>query len=113
MRPDGEDKDQTPSSEIKQISEVRKIDFIYNPIPHGEIPEQGIIALTKSIKESKRPILMYCRTGKRAIRTFCLSEAGRSGGPNKDELLIMVKESGFDATDLTDLITGKINGRGK
>ena len=108
MRPDGEAVDQMPSADVAKTCKVSHIDFVYNPVPHGEIPESAVQNLERVLRESPRPILMYCRTGRRAVRTYCLVEASATPGPGKDSPLSLAKESGFDADDLSADIAARI-----
>src|SRR3954467_7423422 len=80
LRPDGETPDQPSSSEIGTLIKENKMTFAYVPVPHGDIPDSAVDALAKAISESPKPILMYCRSGKRAARTWSLVEASRVGG---------------------------------
>jgi len=111
LRPDGEAEDQISSSDMSAICDKRKIKFVYDPIPHGVIPESGVSKLSEALQASEKPVLMYCRSGKRAIRTFCLVEAGRVDGLSQSDLMTMAKESGFDADDLSEDIKIRISNR--
>ncbi len=70
------------------------------PVPHGDIPSQQADNLASVLKGGKRPILLYCRTGKRAIRTYCLAEASRTDGHSEPELSVIAKNAGFSIDDL-------------
>ena len=111
MRPDGEALDETPSSEVAKICYQHGIDFSYIPVPHGEIPTSQVDKLASVLREEKRPMLLYCRTGKRAIRTFCLAEASRDEGHTEPELSIIAKKAGFSIDDLHNDIIRRISAR--
>ena len=111
MRPDGEALDETPSSEVAKISYQYGIGFSYIPVPHGEIPSLQVDKLASLLREGKKPMLLYCRTGKRAIRTFCLAEASREEGHTEPELRIIAKKAGFSIDDLQDDIVRRISAR--
>jgi uncharacterized protein (TIGR01244 family) len=111
MRPDGEAADQMPSRQVAGISQQRGIAFKYIPIPHGAIPDSGVDRLSSVLSNAKRPILLYCRTGKRALRTFCLAEATRKDGRNAEELNSIADRTGFDIKDLQPEIARRIAAR--
>jgi uncharacterized protein (TIGR01244 family) len=100
MRPDGEASDQIPSLTVERISHQQGMMFSYIPVPHGAIPGSAVDKLSSVLREGKRPILLYCRTGKRAIRTYCLAEASRKEGHDERELVSIAEESGFSIDDL-------------
>lgn len=108
LRPDGESLDQPSSKVVEQLSKHNGIVFDYIPVPHGEIPADRIDKLSSVLENGKRPILLYCRTGKRALRTFCLAEAGRKKGHTLDEMKTMSEISGFDIEDLLPQIKRRI-----
>ena len=108
LSPDGEAEDQISSSDMSGICENSKIKFIYNPIPHGVIPEIGVLKLSEALQVSEKPVLMYCRSGKKGIRTFCLVEASRVNGLGQTDLLKLAQKSGFDADDLSEDIKKRI-----
>ena len=112
IRPDGEAAGQIPSAEIGQRLKELGMDFHYIPVPHGTIPDTAVDALGDVLSHDSQPVLLYCRTGRRAVRTLALSEASRLEGPSLDQILNMVREAGFDAEDLKDNIAGRIARRG-
>ncbi len=111
MRPDGEALDETPSSVLAKAAQQLGIDFAYIPVPHGAIPSSQVDKLASELERGKRPILLYCRTGKRAIRTFCLAEASRYRGHTEPELSAIATKSGFSIDDLHDDIVRRISAR--
>jgi uncharacterized protein (TIGR01244 family) len=112
MRPDGEATDQVSSEQVAAISKEYGIAFEYIPIPHGDIPAAGVNRLSSVLTDGKRPILLYCRTGKRAVRTYCLAEASRIGGHNAEELESIADQTGFSIKDLQLEIARRIAARG-
>jgi uncharacterized protein (TIGR01244 family) len=111
MRPDGEATEQTPSKRVAELSKQSGIAFEYIPIPHGDIPPAGVDRLSLVLTNGKRPVLLYCRTGKRALRTFCLAEAARKGGHSAEELNSIADGSGFEIKDLQPEIARRITAR--
>ena len=116
LRPDGEALDETPSAEVATISHRHGMDFAYIPVPHGDIPSIQVDKLASLLRVGKRPMLLYCRTGKRAIRTFCLAEASRYEGHTEPELTAIAKKTGFTIDDLHNDIVRRLStriGKGK
>lgn len=111
IRPDGEALDQMSSTQVAKLARQSGIDFAYIPVPHGAIPSSQVDKLASVLMVGKRPMLLYCRTGKRAIRTYCLAEASRSGGHTETELRSIAKKSGFSIDDLHDDIVRRISAR--
>ena len=105
IRPDGEGKDQASSEEIALASKENGLGFHYIPVPHEGIPENAVLELRRVLSEEAAPVLLYCRTGRRAVRLFALEEASRPGGPSVDSILTLVRDAGFSADDLKDDIT--------
>ncbi len=111
IRPDGEAEDQTSSSEIKLASAAGGLAFHYIPVPHETIPDGAVTALASALATTERPALLYCRTGRRAVRLFALTEASRADGPSADAILRMVESAGFSAEDIRDNIAQRIETR--
>ena len=87
------------------------LDFSYIPVPHESIPPATVNELRDVLLSSQKPAVLYCRTGRRAVRTFALFEASRQGGPSADTILAMVKHAGFSAEDLRPEIVSRIAAR--
>lgn len=100
LRPDGEDRQQTSSKEMAAAAKAAGLKFSYVPVPHGDIPERAVTELKEVLEKPHGKVLLYCRSGRRAARTWGLMEASRSGGMSPDEIVAAVKASGQDAADL-------------
>lgn len=113
MRPDGEAADQPSSDIMKQAAAARGIDFHYIPVPHESLPDDAVSAL-RSVLEDDRAwaTVLYCRTGRRAVRLYALASASQFDGPDADEIQRLVQEAGFTADDLKDNIARRIAQRG-
>jgi uncharacterized protein (TIGR01244 family) len=109
MRPDGEAKDQPSSAEVASIAEKVGMVFHYIPVPHESIPETAVEALHQVLKHEAMPAVLYCRTGRRAVRLFALEEATRPGGPDAASIEKIVRSAGFSADDLKDDIARRIS----
>ena len=111
IRPDGEASDQPTAAEIKKAANSAELDFHYIPVPHDTIPESAVQDLTSALSGARSPTLLYCRTGRRAVRLLALAEATRSNGPSNESIFEMVHAAGFTAEDLRETIAHKISNR--
>lgn len=112
IRPDGEAPHQPTSSMLGTIAENNRIDFFYIPVPHDTIPEEAVQKLQAALAtQPTEAAVLFCRSGRRAVRLFALVEAMRPNGPARDDILQMVHDAGFSADDLKDDITRRIAGR--
>ncbi len=111
IRPDGEERNQPLSSEIASTGKKYGIQFHYIPVPHGSIPDTAVEELAHVVATEPKPMLLYCRTGRRAIRLFALEEASRIDGPDSDAILAMTRATGFSAADLKTEIDQRISHR--
>jgi len=103
LRPDGEDAAEPPSAEMAERAKASGIRFHYVPVPHGDIPEAAVTQLRQALVEAGGgQVLLYCRSGRRAARTWALVESGRPGGLSVLQILEAVKAAGQDATDLRE-----------
>ena len=100
MRPDGEAAGQPSSAEMAAAAKAQRLQFAYVPVPHGDIPDDVVDSLSNALASQTGPVLLYCRSGRRAARSWSLVEASRPGGMSVDEILAAVKGSGQDAGDL-------------
>ena len=111
IRPDGEAADQIPSEAIGHAAYNNRMGFLYIPVPHEWIPPEAVHKLSEVLAADHPPTVLYCRTGRRAVRLFALEEASRPGGPNSAEILGIVQAAGFSADDLKDDIARRISQR--
>ncbi|MES2038407.1 MAG: TIGR01244 family sulfur transferase [Pseudomonadota bacterium] len=112
MRPDGEVPGQPTAATMEKEARKMGIKFSYVPVPHGEIPDATVKDLQNALANSEGPVLMYCRSGSRAARTWSLAEASRPGGLDLTTILAAVKSAGLKAEDLQALIEQRIAARG-
>jgi uncharacterized protein (TIGR01244 family) len=111
IRPDGEATGQPSSKGLAKIAEKNLIEFHYIPVPHETIPEEAVQKLRDVLADPAGRTVLYCRTGRRAVRLFALVEASRPGGPDSKAILDMVRKAGFSAIDLKDDIARRISQR--
>ncbi len=112
LRPDGEGgPDQPSSAQMGDAARSNGMSFAYVPVVPGPIPESAVAALRQAIAGDTGKVLLYCRSGSRAARTWSLVEASRPGGMDADAIVAAVKASGQSADDLRSAITGRVSAR--
>ena len=111
LRPDGEAPEQTPSSEIERLAGTHRLGFAYVPVLHGDIPAETVDKLARSLQTAERPVLLYCRTGRRAARTWALAEASRADGLDAAAIDRAVRQAGQNDDDLAHEISTRIAAR--
>ena len=114
LRPDGEVADQPTAAEIGREAKRLGMVFAYVPVPHGDIPPESVQALKDVLaRHADRRIVLYCRTGRRAARTWGLAEAESPNGLDAREILSSIERIGQDADDLADAIKQRVVARSK
>ena len=108
IRPDGEAANQVPSSTVQSSAQANQLAFYYIPVAHGDIPDSAVTALGEALAKSPRPVLLYCRSGRRAARTLSLYEASLPNGPDAAAILNMARSAGQSADDLVPEINRRI-----
>jgi uncharacterized protein (TIGR01244 family) len=111
LRPDGEEPGQPSSETIAKLAQASGLAFAFVPVKHGDIPSQSVDALAQSLALVHKPILLYCRSGKRAARTWALAEASRAGGMDAAAIRAAVQSVGQSADDLGESIDARIAAR--
>lgn len=109
FRPDGEVGQESSSTTMKEAAESFGLDFAYIPVPHGDkVPEAAVEKLLGVLRSSHAPFLLYCRSGRRATRTWSLAEASRKGGGSAAEIYQAARKSGVSIDDLKASIAQRI-----
>jgi uncharacterized protein (TIGR01244 family) len=111
LRPDGEAVDQPPAAEMARAAQASGLGFSYIPVPHGDIPTAAVDALDQALAQSDKPLLLYCRSGRRAARTWALAEASRPGGLDAAAIQAAARAAGQSADDLAAQIGVRIAAR--
>lgn len=111
LRPDGEATDQPPAAAIQDAIKNSGMKFSYIPVPHGTIPNDAVLQLQKLLREQPNPILLYCRSGNRAARTWALSEASTDFGLSGSTIRSSVSAAGFSTSDIDAEIDSRIGAR--
>jgi uncharacterized protein (TIGR01244 family) len=111
LRPDGEVPEQPSSATMAAAAQAEGLAFDYIPVPHGEIPPAAVEALGRSLAQDGRPLLLYCRSGRRAARGWALAEASRAGGLSAAAIAAAVRAAGQDVDDLGGQMDARIAAR--
>lgn len=111
LRPDGEEPGQPGSAAMERAAKRFKMNFAYIPTPHGEIPDDVADRLAREIATAPRPILLYCRSGKRAARVWALASASTWRGGTAQSIADSVRLAGQPVDDLLPRIEARIKGR--
>ena len=111
LRPDGEAADQPASTAVARDAQASGLGFSYIPVPHGDIPTAAVDALDRVLAQSDKPLLLYCRSGRRAARTWALAEASRPGGLDAAAIQSAVHTTEQSADDLGAQIVARIAAR--
>lgn len=113
LRPDGEVAGQPSAKEMESVVTANHMHFAYVPVLHGDIPDSAVAALSQAISARPGRVLLYCRSGRRAARTWALVEASRPEGLDAVAIEDAVKQSGQSADDLDAAIKLRIAKRSK
>ena len=109
LRPDGEAPDQPPAKIVESAARTNQMAFFYVPVPHGDkVPDEVVAALSKAMASSPKPILIYCRSGRRATRAWSLAEAAQKDGLGSAAIHAAAKKAGHSIDDLGAAITERI-----
>lgn len=110
LRPDGEEADQPSSTQVADAAKAAGIGFDYVPVPHGAIPDEAVASLRATLN-GRGPILLYCRSGSRAARTWALGEASDARGLPEAAIREAVARAGFSTKDIDTAIDARIAAR--
>lgn len=108
LRPDGEVAGQPSSQEVGTAARDGGMSFAYVPTPHGTIPDAVVADLSRVLATAERPVMLYCRSGKRAARVWALAEAARSGGADAGTIATAVKAAGQPVDDIMARIVERV-----
>lgn len=96
-RPDGEGPEQPPFSQIEQEAHRLGIEARYLPtVPENVTDEQGA-QFGQLMAELPKPVLGYCRTGRRSVTMWALSQAGKQPATT---ILETASKTGYDLAAL-------------
>lgn len=92
-RPDGEAASQPSFGQIDEQARRLCMQARYLPVLPGDISGEHAAAFGALVAELPKPILGYCRTGRRSATLWALSESGRQPA---GDISAAVKGAGFD-----------------
>ena len=99
-RPDGEAPDQPSNQEIADAARQRNMTFTHLPVtPKMQLHADDSERFNDVLESSRGEVVAYCRTGKRSVTMWALSQRGRM--PAK-EIIRAAAQSGFDISNLAD-----------
>lgn len=113
LRPDGEAPEQPASRSIDAAARSAGLAFAYAPVAGSDIPASAVDAVSRAIARPDNTVLLYCRSGSRAARTWALAEASRMGGLEAEAIESVVQSAGQSANDLREQIAARIATRPK
>lgn len=111
LRPDGEAPDQPGSAAMAAAARAQGMRFTYVPVKPGAIPDAAVEQLQAALAAGPDRVLIYCRSGSRAARTWGLAEASRPGGRDAGAILEAVRKAGQSADDLDDALRRRVAAR--
>jgi len=92
-RPDGEGSDQPSFEEIEKAAKKAGLVAAYLPVETGMVTDENVVEFGNIVKDLPRPLLGYCRSGKRSATLWSLHEAQKRPLP---EILAATKAAGYD-----------------
>lgn len=107
-RPDGEGPDQPAFSEVEQEADRFGIEARYLPAAPDNVTDTHVAAFKLLMAELPKPVLGYCRTGRRSTSMWALSRAGEEA-PSK--LLEAASQAGYDLGALAPRLEEKSDRR--
>jgi uncharacterized protein (TIGR01244 family) len=112
MRPDGEETGQPTAASVADAARSSGMRFAYVPVPQGDMPDAVADDLAAALSAAgDGPVLLYCRSGRRAARAWALAEASRTGGLSAEKIESAVRNVGQPVDDLRDRIRSRVAAR--
>jgi sulfide:quinone oxidoreductase len=107
-RPDGEGPDQPAFSQIEQEAARYGMEARYLPAAPDNVADTHATAFEQLMVELPKPVLGYCRTGRRSTSMWALARAGEES-PSK--LLETASQAGYDLGALAPRLEAKSDRR--
>jgi sulfide:quinone oxidoreductase len=101
VRPDGESDDQPLGEDIKNLAESEGIAYRHIPMEVGIFSEDAAREFHKAYLQVSKPILAFCRSGKRAVILWSVMQA--TDRPS-EEIIEAVGDVGFDLKKMKPLL---------
>jgi sulfide:quinone oxidoreductase len=93
-RPDGEEPSQPKAAHIAAAAQNSGLTFRAVTFA-GPPPPAAVAAMAQVLEEDPRPVLAYCRSGRRSIMAWALAEA-LVGARRPDEIIALAAKAGYD-----------------
>jgi len=113
LRPDGEAPEQPSSAAVEVAARDAGLAFAYSPVAGSEVPAAAVDAVSRAILRPDNPVLIYCRSGRRAVRAWALAEASRIGGLEAEAIQAVANSAGQPVDDLEERIAALVAARQK
>ncbi len=96
-RPDGEAADQPSSEDMRAAAEAAGLGYVYLPVSNKGLALEDVKAFARHYAEAEKPVLGYCRSGKRSIMLWAFFQAGRM---SPEEIVAAAARAGHDISKL-------------
>jgi len=96
-RPHKETEDQPETRAIVDAAAEAGVEFIHMPVIAGQISDANVAEFAQAYRNSKEPILAYCRSGMRATALWALTEAELT---DVDTILSIAENAGYDLSGM-------------
>lgn len=113
LRPDDEEPGQPSLQQVSAAASRAGLAFSYAPVAGRSPPQSAVDAVSRALLRPDTTVVLYCRSGARAARTWALAEASRSGGLEAEAIEAAAKSAGQPVDDLRDQILARIATRVK
>jgi sulfide:quinone oxidoreductase len=105
-RPDGEEPDQPGWAEIEAAARAAGLSTRHIPVA-GNIDEASVAEFAQALETMPKPVLAYCRSGRRSAILWALSN---NGSLTAEERIRTGKRAGFDFEPLRARMEGPASG---
>ncbi len=96
-RPHKETENQPETQAIVDAAAEAGVEFIHMPVIAGQISDANVTEFAQAYRNSKEPILAYCRSGMRATALWALTEAELT---EVDTILSTAENAGYDLSGM-------------
>jgi uncharacterized protein (TIGR01244 family) len=101
-RPDGEEPDQPPASDIEEAATAAGISYRFVPIIRG-IGPADVEEMQKARRDAgDGKLLAFCRSGTRSALTLAVAQ--REEGASAEEIVRQLNQAGFDHGPIAHLL---------
>jgi len=100
-RPDGEEPGQPGSAELEAAATQAGLRYVHIPVRPGMLGREQISAFSEALASEPKPVLAFCKSGKRSASLWALSQAGER---DTESILNATAAAGYDLTALKPVI---------